>query len=227
MLFRAVLFFSAMLFTSFTGSAQEKMVVDSSYANGYYKQRLAFFRQMPDEKNEIIFLGNSITEAGEWQELVPRKNVKNRGISGDVTYGVLARLDEVLSAKPAKIFLLIGINDLKRGIPVDTVARNYQRIVETIKRVSPKTVLYIQSVLPVNESMISEGYKKITNALVRSLNEKLAVLALQFRCPYVNIHDVMKDANGQLAKELTTDGIHLWPSAYIRWVNYLKETNTL
>ncbi len=227
MLFRPILFFSAMLFTSFTGSAQEKMVVDSSYANGYYKQRLAFFRQMPDEKNEIVFLGNSITEAGEWQELLSPKNVKNRGISGDVTYGVLARLDEVLSAKPAKIFLLVGINDLKRGIPVGTVARNYQRIIETIKRISPKTVLYIQSVLPVNESMISESYKKITNASVRSLNEKLAVLALQFHCPYVNIHDVMKDANGQLAKEFTTDGIHLWPSAYIRWVNYLKETNAL
>ena len=36
----------------------------------------------------------------------------NRGISGDFTNGVLARLEEITHYKPKAIFLLIGVNDL-------------------------------------------------------------------------------------------------------------------
>lgn len=208
-------------------SAQEKVVIDSSYANGHYRQRLAFFQQMPDSKKEIVFLGNSITEAGEWQELVPGKNVKNRGISGDVTYGVLARLDEVLSAKPAKIFILIGINDMKRGIPVDTITRTYQRIVDKIRSTSPKTRLYIQSVLPVNESMLGPSYKNLKNEVIGALNKALESLARKTGSTYVNLHAVMSDEAGQLNKEFTNDGIHVLPFAYIRWVQFLKKQNHL
>ncbi|RYZ53518.1 MAG: GDSL family lipase [Chitinophagaceae bacterium] len=207
--------------------AQEKIAIDSSYANSHYRQRLAFFKKMPDSKKEIVFLGNSITEGGEWQELIPGKNVKNRGISGDVTWGVLARLDEVVSAKPAKIFLLIGINDMKRGIPVDTIAKNYQRIVERIRSSSPRTKLYIQSVLPVNEAMLAPSYKNLKNGLIDSLNTKLEALAKSAACTYVNLHVAFKNDAGQLAKEYTTDGIHLWPLAYIRWVQYLEDQNYL
>ena len=67
---------------------------------------------MPDTPNEIIMLGNSITDGCEWSELFQNSNIKNRGISGDITEGVLYRLDEVTRSKPAKVFLLIGINDL-------------------------------------------------------------------------------------------------------------------
>ena len=207
--------------------AQEKATVDSSYANKYYNHRVALFRQLPDEKGEIIFLGNSLTEAGEWQELTGLSKVKNRGISGDVTYGILARLDEVLSSKPAKIFLLSGTNDLKRGIPVDTLAKTFERLVVRIKTLSPKTKLYLQSMFPVNEGMTGESYKKITNVLVRQLNEKLKTVAQRYNAVYVDLYPVLADGKGQLKKEYTTDGIHLWPDAYTVWVNYLKEQKCL
>lgn len=222
MLFRAFLLFSISLLLSVSSYAQGRVSIDSSYANGYYWQRVLYFSQMPDDKREIIFLGNSITEGGEWQELIQDRKVKNRGISGDVTYGILARLDEVLSSKPAKIFLLIGVNDLKRGIPVDTVLVTYRRIVQKIRTASPRTTLYIQSVLPVNEGMLSEAYKKVTNTGIKALNEKLVQLATETHSIYVDVHSVLKDTGGQLVQEWTSDGIHLWPATYIRWVDYLK-----
>ena len=40
------------------------------------------------------------------------ENVRNRGISGDVTDGVLLRLGELIKYKPTSIFIMIGINDL-------------------------------------------------------------------------------------------------------------------
>jgi hypothetical protein len=78
----------------------------------YYDQRKSLFEKLPDTRKEIIFLGNSITDGCEWSELLADRHVKNRGISGDVTAGVLNRIREITASKPAKVFLLIGINDL-------------------------------------------------------------------------------------------------------------------
>ena len=207
--------------------AQAPAKIDSSYANSHYRMRLDFFRQMPNHKKEIVFLGNSITEAGEWQELVPCKPVVNRGISGDVTWGVLARLDEVLASKPAKVFLLIGVNDLKRGIDPAMIAQNHRRILQRIKAESPKTRVYLQSVLPVNEAMLSAAYQHVTLARISALNQELKRLAEQLQVPFLDLHPALTDAQGQLDKELTTDGIHLKLVAYIKWVNQLKLAKAL
>lgn len=224
---KKTIFRLAFLLLAKTASAQGKVIIDSSYNNNYYKHRVAFFRQMPDTKNEIIFLGNSLTEAGEWQELFPGKNVKNRGISGDVTYGLMARIGEVVSSKPQKIFILTGTNDLKRGIPVDTIIQSYQRLIALIKAASPKTKIYVQSVFPVNESIIPDAYKKITNQLVVELNRSIASLAKKMNLVYIDLYQLMKDENGQLKREYTTDGIHIWPDTYTIWANYLKQNNYL
>jgi len=105
---------------------------DSSYKTTYYEQKVSLFKLLPNTKNEIIFLGNSITDVAEWAEVWQNKHVKNRGISSDNTFGVLARLDEVLASKPAKIFIMIAINDIARNTPDSIILRNYQKIIAKI-----------------------------------------------------------------------------------------------
>jgi lysophospholipase L1-like esterase len=210
-----------------SATAQTTEPVDSSYANSWYQQRMDFFRHVPKQKKAIVFLGNSITEAGDWQELIAGKPVQNRGISGDVSFGVLARLDETLAEKPAKIFLLIGVNDIKRGTPVTVIANNQERIIQQIKALSPRTRVYIQSVLPVHEPVLAEIYKKITNERIKSLNSLLKEVAVRNNVPFVDLHPVFVDENGQLKRDMTTDGLHLRPAAYIKWVASLKEKKLL
>lgn len=219
---RKYLILIVIVVSSFTTKAQ-----DSSYDNSHYRQRLAFFKQMPDQRRETVFLGNSITEAGEWQELLPGRQVVNRGISGDVTYGVRARLDEVLSSQPAKIFLLIGINDMKRGIPASVIAESYGRIVEEIVRRSPKTKLYLQSILPVNEGMLPAIYKEINNEKIKALNELIKAIAVKYTLQYIDLHKVFEGSDGQMVRELSTDGLHIRSAAYIKWVAYLKALHVL
>ncbi len=208
-------------------SAQDSLKIDSSYANSHYQQRVEYFRKMPDRKGEIVFLGNSITEHGEWQELIPDKPVINRGVGGDNTFGVLARLDEVLSSKPKKIFLLIGINDLARKLPYDVIINNYKRIIGRIKKESPKTTLYIQSILPLNSGMTTAPYLQGRNPMQVELNRRLKELASQEKITYINLHPLFEDANGELKKEFSIDGIHLKASAYITWVAYLRKMKYL
>ena len=104
----------------------------------FYYQRATLFEELPVTSKDIIFLGNSITNGGEWAELLNNKHVKNRGISGDVCMGVYDRLDAILKGKPAKIFLLIGINDVSRGTPADTIVNRIGKIVKKIKKILQK-----------------------------------------------------------------------------------------
>lgn len=202
--------------------------VDSSYANNYYVERMKFFDQLHPAAKGVVFLGNSITEAGPWSEVLPGMPVSNRGISGDNSFGVYARLDQVLALKPAKLFLLIGINDLKRGTPVSYITANYRRTVAKVKAVSPRTKIYLQSVLPVAEHMIAPIYIKINNQLIRELNDSLQQVATGCNCPYIDLHnEVFAGQDGQLKPELTTDGLHLKQKAYVLWAGYLKRKKYL
>lgn len=203
--------------------AQDAPSTDSSYANGYYVERVKYFDSLHPIKKSIVFLGNSITEVGEWSEVLPGKPVVNRGISGDNSYGVYARLDQVLAIQPTKVFLLIGVNDVKRGTSIDAIVNNYDRIAAKIKARAPRTKLYFQSILPVTEPILANIYVKITNAKIKALNERMKVIAARYNCPYIDLHPFFEDANGQLKRELTTDGLHLKPAAYILWANYLKQ----
>ena len=67
----------------------------------FYEQRATLFEELPVTSKDIIFLGNSITNGCEWAELFQNKNVKNRGISGDICMGVYDRLDPIVKGKPA------------------------------------------------------------------------------------------------------------------------------
>lgn len=203
--------------------AQSSGNSDSSYANGYYVERVKYFDSLQPLKHPIVFLGNSITEVGAWAEVLPGLPVINRGISGDNSWGVYARLDQVLATKPSKVFLLIGVNDIKRGTSIDNIVYNYDRIAAKIKATVPKTQLYFQSVLPVTEPMLADIYKKITNAKIRELNERMKVVAAKYNYPFIDLHPVFEDANGQLKRELTTDGLHLKQAAYILWARALQQ----
>ena len=61
-----------------------------------YDQRESLFKILPTERNEIIFIGNSITYRCEWSELFQNRKIKNRGINSDIISGVLLRIDKIL-----------------------------------------------------------------------------------------------------------------------------------
>lgn len=207
--------------------AQTEAKIDSSYRNWYYDQRMELYDGITPEKHDVVFLGNSITERGEWQELIPGKMVANRGIGGDNTFGVLARLDNVIALHPRKIFLLIGINDTGRGLPVDVIYTNCERIVDRLQEALPKTTIYVQSVLPLNEDLLKYDYLKGKRARIAELNVKLRAMANSRRLVYVDLYEVFADETGSLKAEYTTDGIHINPEAYIAWVEFLKRKQYL
>ncbi len=211
------LLFFLLLLGSFESFGQENKF------GTYYNQRLSLFEKMPDTKGEIIFLGNSITDGGEWCELLGNPKAKNRGISGDTTDGVLFRLNEVTRSKPAKVFLLIGINDLSRGIIKDSVFSNICAIAKKIRKDSPKTQVYVQSILPVNESF--GLFKNHTNktADVLWVNAQLKTWCEKEQVQYVDLYSRFKNPESELLNpQLTNDGLHLKGDGYLLWAETIK-----
>lgn len=183
----------------------------------YWHQRATLFRSLPQTEGDIIFLGDSITDGGEWDELFGDSHCKNRGISGDITAGVLKRLDEIVKRKPKKIFLLIGINDLSRNISQDSVLKNIFLIADAVKLYSPATKLYVQSILPVNDSFRKFNGHVDKGDNVRWVNEQLKANEGTYRYTFVNLHKYFANDSGKLYKKYTNDGLHLTGEAYQLW----------
>lgn len=196
---------------------------DQSFRTTYYEQRRTLFESLPNTKNEIVFLGNSITDGGEWAEFFQNKRVKNRGISGDVTAGVLYRLSEVTESKPAKVFLLIGINDLARGVSKDTVFANICQIASLIEEQSPKTEVYVQSILPVNPEFGKfAGHCSKTEEILW-INQKLREWCDRSNAEFVDLFTHFKSGeNNWMNPAMTNDGLHLNGEAYTAWVDILR-----
>lgn len=142
-----------------TGISQAQTATwDSTHRPGNFALKVAQFKAYPNSTKDIIFLGNSLTANTDWTELLGLPQAKNRGISGDITFGVLERLNEVIEGQPAKVFILIGINDISRNIPDAVIIRNYYKMIKQLKAGSPKTKIYFQTLLPTNET-----FKKFPN----------------------------------------------------------------
>lgn len=191
-------------------------------ADEYWDQKTSLFDLLPVGEDDIVFLGNSITDGGEFHELFDMPNIKNRGIRSDVITGVEKRLGQVTAGKPKKIFLLIGINDVSHGHSVDELARRYERLVKRIRQETPGTQLYIQSVMPVNNSL--KRYRNLIGKekTIRSLNERLRTIADENGARYVDLWPFLADGNGNLNRDFTNDGLHLNGRGYKAWTEGIQ-----
>lgn len=204
--------------------AQSRTYDTVPFLVSHYHERLALFKKEHPNKNKIVFLGNSITEGGDWKKLLKDSTVINRGISGDNTFGVLSRLDEVIAHKPAKLFIKIGINDLAKAIPDEVVMENIFSIVRRVKVSSPQTQVFVQSVLPTNNSFknnVFPRYDKNDHVIV--INNQLIRYAEKIGFTYIDLVTKFQDKEGKLDVRYTSDGLHLNAVGYQHWVEVLKE----
>jgi lysophospholipase L1-like esterase len=197
-----------------------------SYIPDHYAKRIAQFEQEPVVTGKVMFLGNSITEGGKWATLTGDNTVINRGISGDITYGILKRLPDIIIRKPSTLFLLIGINDIAKDIPDEVIADNIRKIIVRIKAGSPQTKIFLQSILPLNPTIpgFPQHYDKEDH--VFRTNQLLRDVARLTDTRFLNIFPVFCDNQQRLHKDFTYDGLHLNEKGYEVWAKFLKDAGT-
>lgn len=181
----------------------------------YWRERVSLFKAITHHA-DVVMIGDSLTDGGEWRELFPEQNIANRSIDSDTTDGVLARLDDMVAARPQLAFVMIGINDFADARrTVAAVWANYQQIVLRLEAGGVKVI--VLSTLPCNEA--KGAWKSCTsfNSQIRRLNTRLATLA----SPSVTVIDLWPAfvTRGNLRSDFTLDGIHLNGDGYRQWKN--------
>lgn len=196
-------------------------------ADEYWEQRTSLFDLLPVHENDIVFFGNSITDGGEFAELFGMPNIKNRGIRSDVITGLEKRVSQITAGHPAKIFLLIGINDVSHGLSADVLGRRYESLVKKIREQSPSSKLYLQSVMPVNNDF--RRYKGLVGKekVIRAFNERIRRIAETNGATYIDLWPFLAGSDGKLKKAYSNDGLHLNGAGYRAWTDgirhYVKE----
>lgn len=214
--------FGLLLFSvAFSSSLHaQKITYDTTFRPSKYKALVEKHRGETKSKKDFVFLGNSITAGTDWGKLLNLTNARQRGISGDISFGVLARLQEIVDRKPAKVFVLIGINDMSRNIPDSLIVRNYKRIISTIRAGSKKTQIYFYTLLPINASFAKFKNHYGKNHHILNLNEEIRKLAGK-KVTIIDLYPHFLDADNNLRAELTKDGLHLLPEGYNVWAKVL------
>ena len=208
---------------SFVSQAQTRTYDTLPNLPEHYNKRVALFKKEPVVTGKVIMLGNSITEGGNWKKLLKDSSVINRGISGDVTFGVINRLDDIVKRKPSKVFLLIGINDLSRNTPYEVILENLFSIVAKIRAGSPKTQVYVQSILPTNETFKNflPNFKGKESDII-TVNTQLGRYGEKMNYVFIDLHTKFLDATGKMDGKYVTDGTHLNPLGYQHWVSIVQ-----
>ncbi len=203
-------------------SQTPQAAVDSSKFSVYWWHSKDMYDNLPLVKNSIVFLGNSITDSGEWFEFLGNKKCLNRGISADHTLGILLRLDAITKLQPKKLFIMIGVNDLSLNMTVDEITANYRQILDRVKSETPRTKVFIQSVLPVNPATGMALSHTNRTPLIIELNGRLRGLAGEYGHTWIDLFSLMADENNHLRRSYSIDGLHLTWEGYRVWTEAIR-----
>jgi lysophospholipase L1-like esterase len=194
------------------------------YLREHYAERMKVFAAEPLVTGGVLFLGNSITEFGEWKKLTGDSGAVNRGIAADNTFGVLDRLEEVIARRPRKLFLEIGINDIAQDIPVSVIGNNIYSIVKRVKTGSPNTSVYVVSILPTN-SDVRQEYPELygKNGVVEQLDYELRLHSTGNGFDYIDLKRRLSTGDGELDRRYAQpDGLHPNRAGYQVWAKILR-----
>lgn len=198
----------------FLGLGPGRGMLMRGFLEGHQARLVSSFEAFPLVPDDTVFLGDSITEGGPWEELFSDLRVRDRGIGGDTSDGVLRRLEQVTRAEPAKLFLLIGTNDLSRGDSEDEIVANIIEILDRLKQETPDTEVYLQSVLP-----RAAGYRE----RIEALNARLAEVALEHGSEWIDLYPRFVDPEtGAIRAELSNDDLHLLGPGYTLWRDQIE-----
>ena len=188
---------------------------------GYIKDTA---KDVVNERYEnTVFVGDSLTEGLSYYGYQEIDHViAERGTSIEQAMG---RIKKIAKPKPDYVFVMLGINDLNYSIyTLDDIEANYIKLVEKLHDKMPETRIYIESLLPVTRNYEKE-HKLLANKRINKLNKRLKKIADKYDyTTYLDVHSKYVTSKGCLSSKISSDGYHLQPDAYEKWVKLVKDT---
>ncbi|WP_314147653.1 SGNH/GDSL hydrolase family protein [uncultured Leifsonia sp.] len=160
------------------------------------------------ERGPLALVGDSLTQGGDWESLLPGEDVRNFGVAGDTTDDVIARLWDVIESRPATVALLVGTNDLAWRRSVEHVVRNVETMLVTLRKELPEGRILAQSVLPRGREFGDQ---------IRDINRHLWQFAPTVHAGWLDLWPALALPDGELNPAFTEDRLHLNEAGYRAW----------
>ena len=211
-------------FQSFMRQQQEQLRKKYAIMNEYAK------------KGEVLLVGSSLMEHFPLNELAQSMGlttvVYNRGIGGYKTMDLWnAREECIFGLKPRKIFINIGTNDIgDHAYRQEKLLEEYRMLLTEIKTRLPETTVYVMAYYPVNtvdefglpKERHTDLFLTRTNEAIEQANKAVEAMAVEMGLRFINVNDGLKDADGNLKQEYSTEGLHMYPNAYWQILKNLR-----
>jgi lysophospholipase L1-like esterase len=174
---------------------------------------------------DLLFLGDSITEnwqsqgSNVWSKYFAPRRAANFGISGDITRGLIWRLEhgELDGLHPKVVVILIGTNDSSREEP-QAIADNIRQIIQDTKLKCLESKVLLLAILP--RSRPEDG-----PAVMETINKVNAMIA-RFddagKVRFLSIGERFRGSKGELLAGLMPDFLHLSEEGYQEWAEAMK-----
>jgi lysophospholipase L1-like esterase len=192
------------------------------------------------KKGQILFVGSSLMEffpINELQQTLKKQYIiYNRGIGGYVTSELLNSMEEcIFELEPSKIFINIGTNDIgaiSENYTKEKFLENYDDILNQISKRLPKCKVYVMAYYPCNPKADFDGigkdmkemlFKSRNNVSILEANKDVEILAKRHGFEFINVNEGLMDEEGNLKKEFSTDGIHMFANGYSVILNNLEK----
>jgi lysophospholipase L1-like esterase len=166
-----------------------------------------------ENRSSIAFLGDSITNHGDWETWFPDRHTHNLGVSGDTTDEVIDRLDRVIELHPDAVALLVGTNDLSQRKSVEHLVRNIEYLLVTLRRGLPGTRMLVQSIMPRGAEFAER---------VRDANRHLRQFAPSVNAQYLDLWPALSTDGDEIDAKYSDDAVHLTAEGYEAWLSELR-----
>ena len=214
MLSRRIFLFAATALP-FEALAQQQVPIPKAWRG----RREEFRQRAGREAGAVVFIGDSITQGlGKLApHLFPGLTIANRGIIGDTSFGVRARLrEDVIALGPRAVVLLIGTNDLTGGAEPRVIAANIREIVKAITQALPACPVIVCLVMP---RAASSG---VPPEKVRALNNLIRGAARGRNISLCDTFRIFTGPGGEPLPEEFPDGLHPNTRGYAKWAAALR-----
>ena len=166
-----------------------------------------------ETRSSIAFLGDSITNHGNWESWFPDRQTYNLGVSGNTTDDVIERIDQVVELHPDAVALLVGTNDLGQRKSVEHLVRNIEYLLVTLRRGLPGTRMLVQSIMPRGAEFAER---------VQDANRHLRQFAPSVNAQYLDLWPALAGSSDEISPEFSDDKLHLTPAGYEAWLSELR-----
>ena len=208
--------------------------------------------------DKVCFVGNSITNNSQFYNFVnvfyatryPERKVVfiNCGISGDVTQGILNRMEsDILIHKPTWSVLMIGMNDVNRGLyaksreneagieekkkqALEVYRKNLEIIVPKLLENGRKLILQKPSIYDQTGDLPAENLVGVNDAL-KTCADYAQALADKYQLPTVDYWTILTEINKKVQQKdpkatiIGSDRVHPGPPGHmIMAYEFLKST---